>query len=177
MSVEKILAASKVKPDEGNAVIDHTAYLIDELTNIVSITTGEDHFLALRNDGDVFAMGEDKYGQCGQFHDLRATVPPYRNVRIGKPQRVNIHERITKISAGKRHSLAISEYGRIYGWGYNHQQQLSHGQDMVNETTQKMVIFEPVSITHNIDGKKAILADGGDDFSTFVVQDSKGVQE
>lgn len=46
-----------------SAVIDPHPYLIKELSNIQSIKTGEDHFLALDNNGVVWAMGDDKYGQ------------------------------------------------------------------------------------------------------------------
>lgn len=108
---------------------------------------------------------------------MRPVVPPYKNTRVGKPQKVNLKERIIKIASGKRHCLAVTEYGRLLGWGYNHQQQLSHGQDMVNETTQRLVIYEPISITNSIEGKRVVLMDAGEDFSIIVTEDSRGIQE
>lgn len=54
---------SQGSTDETTGVIDPTPYQIRELYNITSIKTGEDHFLALDDEGVVWAMGEDKYGQ------------------------------------------------------------------------------------------------------------------
>lgn len=53
----------KVGPDNTKAQIDPEPFQIVELQDIVSIKTGDDHFLALKSDGSLYAMGEDKYGQ------------------------------------------------------------------------------------------------------------------
>ena len=138
---------------------------------------GEDHFLALDSAGVVWAMGSDKYGQWGQFRDGRPWIPPFKEVRIGKPQKINIQEKISKISAGKRHSLAITEYGRLFGWGYNHQVQLSHGDNLASVSSQKLAIFEPTSITNNIPTLRVLNVDGGEDFTIIVGVNEKGIQE
>lgn len=174
MSIDDMF--SKGISNEESAVIDQTPYQIKELRNIVSIKTGEDHFLGLDDEGTVWAMGDDKFGQCGQFNDGRPIVPPFKEVRIGKPQRVNLQEKITKIACGTRHSLAVTDRGRLYGWGYNHQVQLSHGENLASATTQKLVIFEPVTITREIDSHVTVLVDGGEDYSIFVTEDANGDQ-
>ena len=37
----------------------------------------DDHVIALKDDGFVYAMGDDTYGQCGQCDTDRNTYPPY----------------------------------------------------------------------------------------------------
>ena len=39
--------------------------LIKDIKNIKMISCGDDHFLALTNTGEVYAMGDDTFGQCG----------------------------------------------------------------------------------------------------------------
>ena len=39
--------------------------LIQGLGNLKMIATGDDHFLGLTNNGEVYAMGDDTFGQCG----------------------------------------------------------------------------------------------------------------
>jgi len=156
--------------------VDPNPFQIQELENITSIKTGEDHFLGLNSDGEVYAMGDDKFGQCGQYHDNRPVLEPFKEVRLGKPQKVNIKDKITKIACGYRHSLAISHYGRLYGWGYNQQIQLSHGDNMASESSQKFVVYEPCVITKEIDSHRVTDVDGGMDFSIIVTEDGRGDQ-
>ena len=63
LSTDSILTLKKVGPDNTKAQIDPEPFQIVELQDIVSIKTGDDHFLALKSDGSLYAMGEDKYGQ------------------------------------------------------------------------------------------------------------------
>ena len=37
----------------------------------------DDHIIALKEDGLVYAMGEDSFGQCGQDDKNRNTHPPF----------------------------------------------------------------------------------------------------
>lgn len=40
--------------------------LVKDLKNVQMIATGSDHFVCLTSSGDVYAMGDDTFGQCGQ---------------------------------------------------------------------------------------------------------------
>lgn len=50
-----------------------------------------DHVLALNNKGDVYAMGDDTLGQCGQSDTDRNTYPPFVEKRIKYPTKVVIN--------------------------------------------------------------------------------------
>ena len=47
---------------------------IKELKNIEQIVSGTDHFLALDKNGEIWAMGDDTFGQCGQGAGNRPEV-------------------------------------------------------------------------------------------------------
>ena len=38
---------------------------VKDLPDLRMIATGTDHFLGLTRSGEVFAMGDDTFGQCG----------------------------------------------------------------------------------------------------------------
>jgi len=85
------------------------------------ISCGSDHFLGLNYDGKVFAMGDDTFGQCGQSSEGRSTTAPFFEKRFGKPVPVEMPEKVVKIVSGYRHNLAITDKGKLFGWGYNNQ--------------------------------------------------------
>lgn len=65
-------------------------------TNIVSVSGGDGHVVALRNDGTVFSWGQNDYGQ--------ATVP------------LDVTNAVA-IAAGSTHSLALLDDGTLRFWG------------------------------------------------------------
>ena len=113
--------------------------LIAELPlGIREVGAGDSHFLALDKSGDIWVMGDDTFGQCGLNLEYNATTqkyepfsvrpnyPPFKSSKIPKPVKLPFDEKFIRIAAGFRHSLAISKSGKVYGWGWNNQQQLSH---------------------------------------------------
>lgn len=154
-----------------------TPLKIQELINIEEIASGADHFIARDKDGVVWAMGDDTFGQCGQYSDGRSEVPPFKERRYGKPVKVNLPCKAIRISSGFRHCFAINNAGELYGWGYNNQQQLSHSEEYATETSQKHVMFEPVKITRDIETRRVVQAEGGKDFSVFITTDRNNIQE
>jgi alpha-tubulin suppressor-like RCC1 family protein len=59
-------------------------------------------------------------------------MAPFMETRVGKPVKVFIREKIKKVVCGFRHSLAITECGKLYGWGFNSMQQLSNSQSYID---------------------------------------------
>jgi alpha-tubulin suppressor-like RCC1 family protein len=73
----------------------------------------------LNKQGEVYAMGDDSFGQCGQGAKDRSTVAPFYQTQVSKPSLVKLPEKVVKVVCGYRHSLAITEDGNLFGWGYN----------------------------------------------------------
>src|SRR3989304_5016513 len=86
--------------------------------NAVAIAAGQDHSLALKNDGTVWAWGYNLYGQLGNGNNTNSNVPVQVAGLTG----------ITAIAGGGRaHSLALRNDGTVWAWGFNTSGQLGNG--------------------------------------------------
>jgi|GEM_PF-530121 len=85
------------------------------LTDIVGIAAGEDHSLALKSDGTVWAWGENDDGQLGDNDDTKADklTPVQVTGLAGAGNLTNV----VAIAAGKDHSLAMKADGSVWAWG------------------------------------------------------------
>lgn len=96
------------------------AIVIEALEGIecMSIAVGGWHSMALSESGTVYIWGSNDNGQLGLSH---AKVPmksePF-------PLEISDDDSFVNISAGSRHSMAVSENGILFGWGWNKYMQL-----------------------------------------------------
>lgn len=95
-----------------------SAVQVPALFNIVKIAAGSRHSLAVRADGTLFAWGDNTEHQTSWRSDTAITTPQ----AIGLP-----YGRAVDVAAGFSHSLAVTEDGRVYAWGYNRFGQLGDG--------------------------------------------------
>jgi len=79
------------------------------LGNIIAISAGGNHCLALRNDGRVYAWGTNWYGQLGDG----TTDDHYSPILL--PSLTDV----IAVSAGAMHSLALKNDGTLWAWGRN----------------------------------------------------------
>jgi RCC1 and BTB domain-containing protein len=103
-------------------------YLNNE--NVTDISCGNRHSLVLTNCGEVYAWGENDFGQIGNgCYDNQL-----------KPIKVKgfNNERVVMISCGWIHSMALTECGHVYSWGLNEFGQLGIG-NTVNSNEPKLV--------------------------------------
>ena len=70
---------------------------------------------------------------------------PFFEARHRKPVKVALAPsvKVKKVVCGFRHSLAITEDGQLFGWGYNNQQQLSHAQEYADDSNPMHAMFQP----------------------------------
>ncbi len=94
------------------------------------IAGGQNHSLAVRADGTVWASGENNYGQLGNNTSTNSKVPV----------KVSNLTTATAVAGGADHSLALSSAGTVWGWGQNNYGQLGN-----NTTTNSKV---PVQISN-----------------------------
>ena len=93
---------------------------VGHLEDIIAISAGYEHCLALDKDGVVWAWGNNDYGQLGE---TTANIPN-SNVPV-KIQGFD-DKKIIKIAAGYYHSLAIDENNNLWSWGLNSYGQLGN---------------------------------------------------
>jgi len=107
------------------------------LTNVVAISSGTYHGLALKNDGTVAAWGSDSFNQTnvpaglanvvevagGVQHSLslqsNGTVMAWGDNSYGQTNVPAGLANVVAIAAGGYHNLALKNDGTITAWGYN----------------------------------------------------------
>jgi len=83
------------------------------LKEIVDISLGRNHTIALNKNGEIFVWGSNKYGQLGN-EILKSSPFPIRVYLNGKPL-----NKIVKISAGGTFNVVLNQNEELYFWGTN----------------------------------------------------------
>ena len=87
------------------------------------IACGARHLLLLRQDGHVFAMGDNSWGQ------ITGNKSSYRRMIHIK----NL-ENVKLITCGGDHCLAVTDTEKVYSWGLNYSGQLGYGDENKRNT-------------------------------------------
>jgi alpha-tubulin suppressor-like RCC1 family protein len=122
------------------------------------------HVLALSAEGEVFAWGNGQAGQLGIGNmptiNFKSGLPD-TTYYLPFPSRVPMLRGITAISAGMKHSLALTKDGTVYSWGENRYGQLGDG-TVINRLTPVLVrgITNAIAVAAAYDFSVALLADG-----------------
>ncbi len=130
-----------------------------ELGNVKAISAGCNHNLALKDDGSVWAWGDNEHGQLG----LGVSGP---GVHANSPVKVaSLGTDVKAVAAGRDFSLALMKDGTVKSWGKNTDGQLGNGDSLpgANKST-------PVKVA-NLSGVKAIATDGFARHSLAIKQD------
>jgi uncharacterized repeat protein (TIGR02543 family) len=77
------------------------------LTGVASVSMGETHSMILKNDGTLWAAGNNSHYQLGI--DQRDT----------QNKAVMVLEKVARVAAGTTHTLAVTEDGKLWGAGSN----------------------------------------------------------
>jgi len=87
--------------------------------DIVQITSGSTHCMALDRSGSVFVWGSNNDGKLGinQETEIRILAPVHLDAFDG--------EKIVKVETGGEHSVALTDQGDVWAWGNGEYGQLS----------------------------------------------------
>lgn len=94
-----------------------TPVQIKDGTRFEKICSGQQHSLAIDEDGNLWAWGYNEYGQLGDGTTEDKLTPV--QIKVGT--------KFKEIYAELVHSLAIDEYGNLWAWGYNGYGQFGDG--------------------------------------------------
>jgi len=119
------------------------------------ISIGYGHALILQKDGSVWSFGCNLYGQMGNR--------TYNNkVENAKPQKILDIANVKAVSAGFRHSLAVTEDGKVYMWGIN--AKLEDGKRLLNSSSpvemKTLDVKNLASVHSGYDISFALMKDG-----------------
>ncbi|MGZ4033504.1 MAG: RCC1 domain-containing protein, partial [Bacteroidia bacterium] len=92
--------------------------MVNSLSGVIAIAGGWEHSLALKNDGTVWAWGDNTYGQLGNGTYTNSNVPV---------QVVGLTGVIAIAGGSPWNYLALKNDGTVWGWGYNSYGQLGDG--------------------------------------------------
>jgi hypothetical protein len=119
---------------------------VSNLSGVKAIAAGYCHGLALKEDGTVWAWGDNSQGELGNGTTTSSKWP------------VKVHNLSgVKAIAGDTHSLALKEDGTVWAWGENAFGELGNG---TTTTTGCYCSKVPVGVS-NLSGVKAIAAGPG----------------
>ena len=98
--------------------------------NVIAVSTGGTHTVAITTDGGLWAWGRNNRGQLGD------------GTRTDRYSPLKIMDGVYYVSAGGVRTMALKSDGSLWGWGDNRHGQLGDG------TTRDR--NRPVNITSNI---------------------------
>ncbi|MFI0434724.1 MAG: hypothetical protein ACH350_03215 [Parachlamydiaceae bacterium] len=119
----------------GNQASKNVSLFQDTNLPGISIAAGCFHSLELRSDGNVWAWGNNSYGQLGNGNNTNFNYPV---------QVIGGLKDVTSISAGSYHSMALKKDGTVWTWGLNNKGQLGIGSTSNANTPTQIVNFQNI---------------------------------
>ena len=89
--------------------------------NVIQVASGDHHSLALAKGGQLYAWGDNEFGQLGLGPSigLKIDVPTHLECLNSLP--------IRSLASGGSHTFIVSHSGAVYAWGRNNKGQLGLG--------------------------------------------------
>lgn len=127
---------------------------VNGVSGVTALAAGWYHYLALKNDGTVWAWGDDTYQQLGSAANVMCANGPCSPI----PLQVSALTGTVSIASGAFHSMALGSGGIVWAWGNNTYGQLGIG-------TYSAPIQKPVQarVTQNV------AAIGASSFDSFAL--------
>jgi alpha-tubulin suppressor-like RCC1 family protein len=126
--------------------------------HISVVAASDSHSLALSQAGALYSFGDNAYGALG--HAGTAYQPAARLIAALQGVRVSV------VSAGGRHSLALSEVGVVYSFGEGWTGCLGHGDDADQRKPRPIAALHgPIAALH---GVRVVAVAAGEDHSLVV---------
>lgn len=139
---------------------DSTPAWVSPTNDVVSLSLGEYHALALIQDGTVRAVGRDDYGQLGDGPtDSSSTNSTINLVTPSLPGEA----RVVAVEAGRYYSLALLSDGTVYAWGRNDVGQLGIGNTTSPQAAPVQISFpttDVIALAAGDDHTLALMSDG-----------------
>src|SRR5947207_720049 len=103
----------------GTTANSNTPVQVTGLTGVTAVRGGEGgcHSLAVKNDGTVWAWGQNAHGQLGNVTTTGSLTPVQVTGLTG----------VMAVAAGGQYSLAVKSDSTAWAWGYNGYGQLGNG--------------------------------------------------
>ncbi len=94
------------------------------MTEVAQISSGEQHTLILKENGDLWAVGNNEYGQLGDGTKKNKMTPVEVKTPGNKPM-----TKVAQVSSGQHHAMIVRKDGSLWAVGLNDHGQLGDGTD------------------------------------------------
>jgi len=131
---------------------------------VLEIALGGEHVLARTESGELWVWGANGSGQLG----IGTTVDLWVPAPLGMSDYLPTDETITAVAGGARHSLALTDAGRVFGWGANEWGQAVYTSGVQTITTPQLYAGIGQLFADNDAVPTAITASGA---SSYVASD------
>ncbi|SEL27203.1 RCC1 domain-containing protein [Paenibacillus sp. OK003] len=88
------------------------------LKNIVSVSAGRNHTVAIDEDGTIWTWGKNSFGELGKPDILSSNIPVHLS---------DAFNQVKAVSAGSSFTIALKSDGTVWGWGNNSYGQFGDG--------------------------------------------------
>ncbi|QLI74725.1 Guanine nucleotide exchange factor SRM1 [Metarhizium brunneum] len=144
--------------------IQNDPILIPELENVIQITCGANHALALDKSGQVWGWGSYEQNQLG-----RQPFGRYQQETL-LPRQVRVCTRPIKyIASGEYHSFAVDRKDNVWAWGLNSFGEAGYAKEAGGD---EAILPYPMKI-RDLCGKGVVSMAGGTHHSGAVTEDGK----
>jgi alpha-tubulin suppressor-like RCC1 family protein len=115
------------------------------LSGIASLSAGYLHGMALNAAGQIYAWGNNSYGELGQGSANSGSAAA---VLVKTPDGASSWSGIKSVVAGGNHSLALDAGGKVYSWGYSQNGELGDGANhpRVNSSTLPAAVVNTAGV-------------------------------
>ncbi|KAL6101054.1 rcbtb1 [Pungitius sinensis] len=116
------------------------------------------HVLLATEDGELFAWGHNGYSQLGNGTTNQGVAPVLVSANL-------LNKKVTDVACGSHHSMALTDLGEVYAWGYNNCGQVGSG-STANQPT-------PRRVSSSLQSKVAVSIVCGQNSSLAVVENGE----
>ena len=138
----------------GNGSWDNITEPCKVMENVKSVLAGADHTLIIKNDGSLWGIGWNLYGQLAQGMKVGGSYQPEY---IYEP--VYIMDNVISAKAGYNHSIVLKSDGTVWTFGNNEYGQLGTGSDVIMSNKPSEVLDNAKAVYAGGDSCFAILND------------------
>lgn len=142
---------NKTKPERVR--ISSKEYLKD----VIKISAGQDHAVALTKNGEVYTWGVNTYGELGNGTKTNSVYA----VKVLDSSGIGYLDNIIDVSSGRYETYALTEDGTVYAWGRNNYYQLGNGTAADQVLPVKMLESENTIKISSADANIMLLGSNG----------------